>query len=376
MNQIHTPWIEIIPPRDRIDLAGPGFSDYQWQALFACQIGVPKHNDWVNLRWGFNAAALFDEAMKRQDLFLTSRHGINNELRIENPNRQTLTFRYIHLPSEDLLLTMLGKVYARSKENAEKSALAYYCELKAAFPYDYALSAADSRDEFCRLSGWELLAQDEDRLNIAQIRRCETPIQLNQKSPFLQGFWHSNAHAHEQIWRLMAALPGPVLMNTLLRSTVIYDNELQFLTKNATEIADLQFPSLNPKALKTYKEWSENFANRRQDPWQKFFYLQIHLVSTREIDENIIRNVGACLTMNSSGQSLPGYQVKFPVPEERREWGTRIRNLDIVFSGSYLPAPRLSEVADMDEVLSAIRIPYSPPGDGFLDANFSSIKVE
>lgn len=373
---MHAPWIELIPPNNKIDLTGPGFSDYQWQALFACQIGVPKHNDWAKLRWGFNAAALFDEAMKRQNLFLESRHGINNELRIENPSRQTLAFRYINLPGEGLLLVMLGKVYARSKEDAEKDALAYCRGLRATFPYDYTLLPADSKDEFRRLSGWEILGQDGDHLNIARIRRCEIPIQLNQKSPFLQGLWHSSAHAHEQIWRLIATLPGPVLMNTTLRPTVIYDNELQFLWKSTTEIADLEIPLLNPKALKTYKEWNENFANRRQDPWQKFFYLQVHLVSTQEIDENLIRGVGVALTLSSDQQSLPSYQVKFPTSDEKQEWGRKIRNLDVVFSGSYLPVPRLSEVADMSEVFGAIRIPYSPPVDGLPEVKFSSTKVE
>ena len=292
---MHAPWIELIPPQDKIDLTGPGFSDYQWQALFACQIGVPKHNDWAKLRWGFNAAALFDEAMKRQNLFLESRHGINNELRIENPSRQTITFRYINLPGEGLLLVILGKVYARSKEDAEKDALAYCRELKATFPYDYTLLPADSKDEFRRLSGWEILAQNEDRLNIAQIKRCEIPILLNQKSPFLQGFWQSkNAHIHEQIWRLMAALPYHAIVNTMLCPTVIYYNELQFLWKSAKEIADLQAPSLDHRALKFYQEWNENFVNRRQDPWQKFFYLQIHLASTQEIDEKSREIQGSC----------------------------------------------------------------------------------
>jgi hypothetical protein len=344
--------------------------------LFACQIGVPNHHDWASLKWGFNAAALFDEAMKRQNLFLGSQHGINNELQVESPDRRTLAFRYINVPEEGLLLALLGKIYAHTEEDAKESALTYFRELRATFPYDYILLAADSRDQFCRFSAWDIFEEKADLVNIVQIRRLEMPILINQKSPFLQGLWQSSARAHEQIWRSLAALPNPVLMNATLRSTVIYDNELQLLRNGADEVAGLKNSSVNHKILKVYKEWNENLVDRRQDPWQKFFYLQIHLASTRKIDENLIRSVGASITLNSDGPSQPGYQVRFAALDEKEEWGRKIRNLDIVFSASRLPAPRLSEVADLSEVFDAIRIPYSPPGNDLLGIKYLPIKNE
>jgi hypothetical protein len=32
--------------------------------------------------------------------------------------------------------------------------------------------------------------------------------------------------------------------------------------------------------------------------------------------------------------------------------------------------PRLSEVADLDEVFAVMRLPYCPPENGFRDVNF------
>lgn len=369
-------WIEFIPPQRQVDIAGPGFSEYQWQALFACQIGVPNHHDWSGLRWGFNAATLFDETMSRQNLFLETQHGINNELNIESPDRRTLAFRYINVPDEGLLLVMLGKVYAHSREEANESALAYFRELKATFPYDYTLSVADSQDQFRKISAWDIFSAKTDLVNIALIKRCEMPILINQKSPFLQGLWRSGVRAHEQIWRSLAALSYPVLVNTTLRSTVIYDNELQLLQKSADEIAGLQISSNNQKVIKAYKEWNDNFVNRRQDPWQKFFYLQIHLAAINKLDENLIRSVGSSLALNSDRQSQPGYQVRFATSEEKEEWARKIRDLDIVFSASSLPAPRLSEIADLSEVFAVIRIPYSPPGNDLLGMKYLPIKNE
>lgn len=370
------PWIELVPPQSQADIPGPGFSEYQWQALFACQIAVPKHQDWIHLRWGLNAAPLFEEAMKRQNLFLESQHGFHNELQTESPDRRTLAFRYINVPDEGLLLVLLGKIYANSEENANENALTYFRELKATFPYDYALSAADSRDQFCRLSGWDVIAAGPDLVNIVQIKRRETPILINQKSPFLSGLWRSSPRAHEQIWRSLAALPYPVMLNSTLRPTVMYQNELQLLRNEADQISGLDVTSLDPRTRNVYKEWNTNLVNRRHDPWQKFFYLQIHLVSTHKIDEHLIRSVGASLTLNSDGAPRPGYQVRLAAPNETDDWGRKIRNLDIIFSESYLPVMRLSEMADLLEVFDTIRIPYSPPGSDSLNMKYLPIGNE
>jgi hypothetical protein len=86
--------------------------------------------------------------------------------------------------------------------------------------------------------------------------------------------------------------------------------------------------------------------------------------------------VGTSLSLKSAGKSLPGYQVKFSTPEEKEKWGRMLRNLDIIFSDSYLPAPRLSEIADLEEIFAVMRIPYSPPENGFPDVNFINKNVE
>jgi hypothetical protein len=248
--------------------------------------------------------------------------------------------------------------------------------LKATFPYDYKLLVADSRDQFQRFSAWNIFTEDANLVNIVQIKRPEIPILIGQKSPILQGLWQSSPRAHEQIWRSLVALPNYVLVNMMLRSTVIYDSEHQLLLDSAEEISRLQTSSSRQKPVNVYKEWSEKFVNRRQDPWQKFFYLQIHLVSTQKIDENLIRSAGASLTLKSDGSSLPGYQVRSATLDEQGEWARKIRNLDLVFPKTYLPAPRLSEVADLSEVIDTVRIPYSPPGGDLLGIRYLPIKKD
>src|SRR5512141_1902104 len=95
-----TPWIDIGEYQDQESPTGPGFADYLWQAIFACQVDILPHQEWVKLKWGFNALALFDEALERQRLFLESQHVIWNDLSTEMPDHRTLTFRFIARPGD------------------------------------------------------------------------------------------------------------------------------------------------------------------------------------------------------------------------------------------------------------------------------------
>ena len=218
-------WIESLQSPDRSEIQTPGASAYQWQAMFACQVKVKDHDAWSKLKWGFNAGALFDEAIERQKLFLESQHALNNETRHEEPNIRALAFRYINT-GEGLLVSVLGKVSAKTQDDAIILANNYFCEIKASFPYDYLLSPATSREEFHRISGSELLLS-RDNVDVVQIKRSETLIPLNKKFPYFQGLWQSGGRSFEQIWRSINASTPGTLLNILLRPTVLYDSDLE-----------------------------------------------------------------------------------------------------------------------------------------------------
>jgi len=133
---------------------------------------------------------------------------------------------------------------------------------------------------------------------------------------------------------------------------------------------------ITPNTLSTLKQWNDGYTERRLAPWKKFFYLQVHLASPQKIDENLLRVVGTSLAWNTDSTSLPGYCVAAPKPGEETLWRRKLRNLDFIFSGSYLPIPRLAEVADMDEVFAVMRLPYSPPENGFPDVTFAEPRTK
>jgi hypothetical protein len=365
-----TPWFEI-ENRQPLDVpAGPGYQDYIWQAQFACQVNVLPYHDWFKLKWGFNAATLFEEFGERQKLFLESQYDVRHQLGSEAPNFRTLAFRYINLPGEGLLVAILGKIHGKTEEKARESALAYYNEVKSTFPYDYTLVPAESSQDFKRISGWNILDGNEAQLAFAQIKRLEIPLSPVRNTPFLQGIWRSGSRAHEQVWRFLASYPDPVLLNTSLRCTVLYEKEREKLLKFAEAISSIHDQPLNQQTLSAMQHWNRKHVERRLIPWTKLFYLQVHLASPCKLSEDLLRSIGTSLTLHSGGEALPGYQAILPNQSQTRDWQKRLKNLDTIFSDSYVPVSRLSEVADLEEVFAVMRLPYSPPESGFPNVNF------
>ena len=372
-----TPWFKI-EKRDPLDVpAGPGSEEYVWQAQFACQVNILPFHDWSKLKWGFNAATLLDEFIERQKLFLESQYEVRHHLGSEAPDYRTLTFRCINLPGDGLLVAVLGKIHAKTLEEVEKSILAHYREVKSTIPYDYTLEPAQSPEEFQRLSGWNILNEDPGQLELAQIKRLEIPLSPVRNSPFLQGFWKSVPRAHEQIWRSLASSPDPLLLSISLRCTVMYEREREKLFTSNKEISSLHDqPLINQQTLSGMQSYNKKYVDRRLVPWTKFFYLQVHLASPCKLSGHLLRAIGTSLTLNSSGDTLPGYQVIFPDQKHIQAWQQNLKNMDTIFSDSNVPVARLSEVADLEEVFAVLRLPYCPPEKGLPNVTYISTHTE
>lgn len=370
------PWFEIQNHQPLDVPAGPGYDDYTWQAQFAFQVKILPYHEWIKLKWGFNASALFDEFFERQKLFLESQYEVRHQLGSEAPDYRTLAFRFINRPGEGLLVAILGKIHAKTVDQARESILAYFSEVKSIFPYDYKLIPARSMQEFHQVSGRDILERSEGQVHLAQVKRLEIPLSPVRNTPFLQGIWQTGPRAHEQIWRSLASSTDPVLLNISLRCTVLYEKERERLLKFAEEISSMHDRPLNQLTLSGMQQWYRKYVERRLVPWTKFFYLQVHLASTCKIRKDLLRTIGTSLALNSSGESLPGYQFLQPDQVQAQTWQKNLRDLDLIFSESNLPISRLSEVADLEEVFAVMRLPYSPPEDGFPNVSFMTLNNE
>ena len=375
MDNNQSPWVAVkrSDPGIRYQHEDPGLRrNYPWQAMFACQIGILPFEKREKLKWGFTPAFLIEEATDRQKLFIESQLPANP---VEGHlDRRTLAFRCISMPNAGLQLSLVAKVLAASEDEAHATALTYCRELVSVFPIDYELRPATTEDEFHAFSGGELLGKCKNEHTIAQLRRFEKPLETTRGTLRFVGLWQANLRSDEQIWRALTGSQKETLLNIAIRPTTLLEGERRALLEmqQLASQPQEQRPPLEPY-LQNYKEWVDPFINRHLSPWNRYFYLQIHLAAPAGIEDYIFRSIGSSLTREFSDNSSPGYQVVYPMDSAAlNHWKNHLDNLEILQADRTMMLPRLSELATLEETHAVFRLPY-PPGDNLPGARFTTL---
>jgi hypothetical protein len=366
------PWIEVKQPQgNRYQQEDPGINQkYPWQAMFACQVCIRPYEERLKLKWGFSPAFLLEEALDRQKLFIESQLSPNPiDGHIE---QRTLALRCISVPNSGLRLGLVARILAESQEIARGSALNYWRELESIFPYDYTLCPASSADDFHQLSGRDILRKCNEPDSIAQVRRFEHPLRTSKGVFRMLGLWQTSLRSDEQIWRALANYPHEILLNISISPTIVFEGERQALLEMQQSAQVPQNSPVNEPYIQHFEAWIDPFIRRHTSPWNRYFYLQVHLASPVEIDEYIFRSVGSAFTRENSEQPSPGFQVIHPTDKnDAIKWRNILDELEIIHSNKSLLLPRLSEMASLGEVQAVFRLPY-PPEEGLPDTKFLS----
>lgn len=338
-------------------------TDDGWQAGFAFQVFHRNPEDWLRMRWGFNAGALLEEALDRAKLFIEAQSISDAEFRsIIQPTR-TFALRGLNIPGIGLQMALIGKVSTEDRETVQKTALNYARELYSTLPQDFISIPIEKSNDYDRLLGRNLL---KSQVNIVQIQRGIVPTP-GADHRFFHGLWQSSSRSNEQIWRALSNMPRQALFNIQLQPTFFYEGERQAFRELKKRISNLeQATELTPVAI----PWIENIIKRRLAIWKKFFILQVHVITEGEVDENLIRSIGSALTRDTGDQPLPGFQIYCPDSgETARSWCENILHLE------FIPSPRLEDLADSDEAFAVFRFPYFPEA-GIPGANFVPLPQE
>lgn len=335
-----------------------------WQVAFAFQVFHRQADEWLKMRWGFNAGVLLEEALDRYKLFIESQVVNEIEFYTGTMPSNTLIMRGVHLPELGLQMALIGKSKASNKEQAQETAQQYAREVSSTFPYDFILMPAETEADYNRLNGEQLLTKNS---NVVQIRRGMIPLPTAHGLRYLMGLWQASSRSNEQIWRALSAMPQAALYNIAIQPSVLYAAEKQVLLDIKKSISD---PEQTNETISAYIPWAKNHIERRLAVLKKFFLVQIHLVTDGEVG-NLFRSVGSALTRDSDNLALPGYQTLYPSStSERQQWCESMRSLELIPNSS-----RLDDLADLDEIFSVFRFPYRPEA-GLPGANFIELKKE
>lgn len=313
-----------------------------WQAFFAFWVRHQKYRDWLKMRWGFNSGALLEEALDRNKLFVEAQAANVSINALDTMiEEQSLALRVINLPGGGLQAALIGKVSAQAgtEEKIKAAALDFAQEVEATFPYDFILEPAQSSEDFHKLFGADFLKKN---LNMVQIRRGSAL-----KDRYMPAFWQASSRSNEQIWRSLSHAREKTLFNITIMPTVLYPADKDFFW----QVSETEEYPLAKKA-----------AESRLEIGKKYFLVQIHLVTARTPNKNILRTIGSALTRDLSDTTLPAYQVSRDIPQD---WHKKIFEMD-------LPriTHRVADIADADETAAVFRLPHPPefglPGVKFL----------
>ena len=180
-----------------------------WHALFAFQVFHRRGEDWLKMRWGFNAGALLDEALDRYKLFLESQSINEAEFSVGIQPNHTLALRGINLPGIGLQMGLLGKADAQEKEEAQRTGINFARELYSTFPHDFLLIPAELPDDYNRLAGTDIVTVNS---RVAQIQRGIALVPLTQFHRYYSGLWQASSRSNEQIWRSLSVMPNQILL--------------------------------------------------------------------------------------------------------------------------------------------------------------------
>jgi hypothetical protein len=332
-----------------------------WQSVFSFQAFHYPAEEWLKMKWGFNAGALLDEAMDRNKLFIEAQ-SINETLYFDTglPIR-TLVLRGMKRLNNGLQMAVLGKVTSSDKELVKKSAETYAREIFSTFPHDFILKAAETKTEHDTLAGSDLLSKNP---GVVCIQRENTFIPPMRGFHYLNGFWQTSTRSNEQIWRALFNMERTTMFEIILQPTILLEDEKELLLEIKKKVLDVKE---KPAIFLPYYSWVENYIKRRLSPWKKFFLLQIHIVAEKEVDENLSRSIGSALTRDTENTPLPGFHTMYPETEnEAAEWIEDLRSLSLT-----PPQRRMDDLVDLEEAFSVFRLPLRPeaglPGANFIE---------
>ena len=366
------------------DQSGQGSSERPYYALFAIRVAPRPMEVRLKWRWGFNNAALLEEAADRMRQFVEGQHPAE-DVPAGAATERALALRCIAGGDGAVLdLSLVGRVRAATRRAAHEAAFEYWYELMNAFPYDYQLTPATNREIFYRWSGkdWVSPSAPTDKtehpanrrqtgrlnpaaLQVVEVQRFEGALATSANFIYTLGCWRFALRSDEVIWRVLAGTSRPVMLNITLQPAVLQPNELYTLEEMrlaALPATDAALPGVRREA-----EWIATSFDERIRSLRYPYIMRVHLLGPNGVPEGLVRNIGAAFTHpDLVDDRPPGYQsASISDPREVELCRRSLHWLEPMAYETPSVDPRFARLRylfGVREALAAFRCPFPPEG--------------
>lgn len=371
-------------PASQGEYRGAERADRPFYALFAVRVTPRPMEVRLKWRWGFNNFALLEEAADRMRQFIESQHPAE-DVPVGDAVDRALALRCSSVGGgAELDLALVGRVGGATRRAAHDAAVEYWHELASAFPYDYQLAPATSRDIFHRWSGKSWLAPKslEDTgdnqptrrqtgklnppaLQIVEVRRFEGALATGANFIYTLGCWHFALRSDEIIWRALAGAPRPVMLNVAIQPAILQQNELYTLEE--MRLATLPATDAVMPAVRREAEWIAGSFDERVRTLRYPYVLRVHLVAPDSVPDGLVRSLGAAFTHPAATEDRrPGYQTEIISGPQEVEYCRRSMYwLEPLAHETPAVDPRFARLRylfGVREALAAFRFPFPPDG--------------
>jgi len=339
-----------IPPDQR--------SEPQGWAIFGMRALLRPYNDLVALNWSWN----FKD-------YLTGGHpdrlgqwysGLHDMMPYREYHERTFCIRYIQKgtgePLKNMVLTRVVGEPGAILDVAKQS----WHEVSSGFPYDYILEPIGSEQELLEETGQAWVEKETRNVSISILQPAIGILNSFSGSasnpiPVL-GKWSATTTSSENTWRALHNYPHPVLMDILLRPTVLRNDELVALDSILIQLERLVENEDHPVVKIQAQQYLAALSRRVQNLIPSFV-MQVRLASPQIIYPYLLRIVGTALTYQSiASQNEPfqGYQAKIADQSQTADWAHKIASLDFIDSD----VPVHPSLKRFPMIVSAVDLPF------------------
>ncbi len=342
--------------------------EYTTSAILGAEVKLRPFQELSQHNWDWNAKGLLQNNIERTGLLFAS---LNDGLDTHKEYlERCFSVRFVqNQPGAPLKMVMLTRITADSQSinNAVENC---WHELLSLHHYDYTFSPISSEEDMLEKPGQSWLSDQSKPVSVSILYPAvgflnESGKDFNHSLPIM-GKWSPTLTSLENAWRALNNYPYPVMMDVLLKATLLRPDELIAYDNLLDDLNNIADGSGSVATRVQAGQWLE-MMKYRMSKFASVYMMQVRLATAGDMLSYLPRVIGSALTYQSTlEQNIPfqGFNVISRRGVNASDWAQRIAELEFIDLDVALP-PQLRNFpfySTSTEALSASRFIFMPKG--------------
>ena len=346
----------------------PDLTEDAVSAVLGAEIRLSQFEELSKRNMEWSAKGVLQSNIDRTGLFFES---LNDSLDFNKEYYERyISVRFVqsqpHAPLKMMLLTRIAAAPQKIRDAVENC----WLEMLSVHHYDYKLLPISSKKDMRDKTGYSWLSDRSRPVSVSVLYPAVGFLngsgkESNHSIPIV-GNWSPTATSLESAWRALNNYPYPVMMDLLLKATLLRPEELMAFDSILDDLKKVADGNGSVSTRVQAGQWLE-LMNNRMSKFASVYMLQVRLATAGDMLSYLPREVGTALTYQSIlDQRTPfqGVNIISSRGAEAGDWAQRIAKLEFIDLPIALP-PYLQNFpfyATLAETQSVARFVFTPKG--------------